>query len=234
MPKIRWLEFLPAPDRLDLPAAGVHLWRGDLDERGWPGPDGLPEDERQRAAALLRPPAARRWVASRWLLRGVLARYLGRPAEVIRIETGEHGKPRLAEPAGGRAFNLSHSEDLALVALVAHREVGVDVERIVAERDPVALAEKGLGPGGAVAVRAAPEDERTGVFHQRWADHEARLKCLGVGLGGEEPPGAEAAVTVLPLDLGADFAASVAVTGGPSPLHCWTFDPTAPISRDRG
>jgi len=234
MPKIRWLEFLPAPDRLDPPAAGVHLWRGDLDEQGWPGPDGLPEDERQRAAALLRPLARRRWVASRWLLRGVLARYLRRPAAEIRLETGEHGKPRLAGPWGSLAFNLSHSEDLALIAVAAGREVGVDVERIVAERDPVALAEKGLGPEAAAAVTSAPESERSRFFHRRWADHEARLKCLGVGLGGEEQAEAAATVTVQRLDLGPDFAASVAVTGEPSPLHCWTFDPTAPISRNRG
>jgi 4'-phosphopantetheinyl transferase len=233
MPKIRWLEFLPAPDRLDPPVAGIHVWRGDLDQRGWPGPDGLPEDERRRAAAILRPLARRRWVASRWLLRGVLARYLDRPAAEIGLQVGEHGKPSLAEPGGDLAFNLSHSENLALLAVVADREVGVDVERIAAERDPVALAEKGLGPEAAGAVRAAPESERSRIFHRRWADHEARLKCLGVGLSGEESPGA-AAVAVQQLDLGPDFAASVAVNGDPGPLGCWTFGPTAPNGRDPG
>ena len=233
MRTISWLEFLPAPDRLDPPAAAVHLWRGDLDERGWPGADGLPEEERRRAAAMLRPTPARRWIASRWLLRGVLARYLDRPAADIRLKAAEHGKPRLGEPAGGLAFNLSHSESLALVAVVTDREVGVDVERIAAERDPLALAEKGLGPEGVAAVRAAPASERARVFHRRWADHEARLKCLGVGLGGKEPPEA-APVTVLQLDLGPDFAASVAVVGDPGPLRCWTFGPTAPNDRSPG
>lgn len=233
MPKIRWLEFFPAPDRLDPPAAGVHVWRGDLDQPGWPGADGLPEDERERATAILRPPARRRWVASRWLLRGVLARYLARPAADIGLEAGEHGKPYLAEPTGDLAFNLSHSGNLALVAVAAGREVGVDIELISEERDPVALAEKGLGPQAAAAVRAAPDDERSRVFHRHWADHEARLKCLGVGLGGEVPPGA-AAVTVLQLDLGPDFAASVAVHGDPTPPGCWTFGPTAPNGRNPG
>ncbi len=237
MPKtgstIRWLEFLPAPDRLDPPAAGVDVWRGDLDQRDWPGPDGLPAGERQRAAAILRPLARRRWVASRWLLRGVLARYLGWPAADIGLEAGEHGKPRLAGAAGGLAFNLSHSESLGLVAVAAGREVGVDVEWIAAEREPVALAEKGLGPEGAAAVRAAPESERARVFHRRWADHEARLKCLGVGLSGSEPPEA-VAVTVQRLDLGPDLAASVAVIGDLYPLRCWTFGPTAPNDRSPG
>ena len=141
--RIGWLEFLPAPDRLDAPAAEVHVWRGDLDERGWPGADRLPDDERQRAAAILRPPARQRWVASRWLLRGVLARYLGRSAAEIGSTPASTASRAWPSAAGGLAFNLSHSEHLALVAVVADREVGVDVERIVAERDPVALAEKG-------------------------------------------------------------------------------------------
>lgn len=224
MRTISCLEFLPAPDRLDPPAAEVHLWRGDLNEPRWPGAGGLPEDERQRAAAILRPAPARRWVASRWFLRGVLARYLGRSPAEIRLDAGEHGKPRLAEAAGGLAFNLSHSEDLALVAVATGREVGVDIERVVAERDPVALAEKGLGPEGADAVRAAPAGERASVFHRLWADHEARLKCLGVGLSGQEPAG-EAAITVQQLDLDPEFAASLAIAGDPLPLRCWTFGP---------
>jgi 4'-phosphopantetheinyl transferase len=227
------LEFFPAPDRLDSPVAGVHVWRGDLDERGWSGADGLPEGERRRGDAILQPLARRRWVASRWLLRGVLARYLGQPPADIGLEAGKHGKPRLAEPAAGLAFNLSHSENVALLAVVAGREVGVDVERITAERDPVALAEKGLGPEGAAAVRAAPESERARVFHRRWAEHEARLKCLGVGLGGEEPQDT-GGLTVQQLDLGPDFAASVAVSGDLAPLRCWTFGPTAPNGRSPG
>src|SRR5213592_1485211 len=101
MRTISCLEFLPAPDRLDPPAAEVHLWRGDLDEPGWPGAAGLPEDERQRAAAILRPLPQRRWVASRWFLRGVLGRYLGGTPSEIRLAAGEHGKLRLTEAAAG-------------------------------------------------------------------------------------------------------------------------------------
>lgn len=104
MPKIRWLEFLPAPHRLDAPEDEVHVWRVDLDT-----------------------------VASRWALREILGRYLGLPADELRFETNRHGKPRLATPEGELAFNLSHSRSLALVA-VARREVGVDVERIRTKR----------------------------------------------------------------------------------------------------
>lgn len=165
--RISQLEFLPAPDRLEVPEDEVHIWRLDLDT-----------------------------VASRWALREILGRYLGLPADELRFETGRHGKPRLAEPASGLAFNLSHSRGLGLVA-VARREVGVDVERIRAKR---------------------PVD-----FYRRWADREARVKCLGTGLTGPVPPDSTEPA-VHRLDVGSGYAASVALVGA-AKLRGWTFGP---------
>jgi len=104
MPKIRPLEFLPAPQRLDPAKDEVDVWRVDLDT-----------------------------VGSRQALREILARYLGLPANELRFERGRHGKPRLATPGAELGFNLSHSGSVALVA-VARREVGIDVERIRSKR----------------------------------------------------------------------------------------------------
>lgn len=197
MPKIRPLEFLPAPDRPEPPGAELHVWRADLDAAGWPQAEELPEEERQRAAGILTPLACRRWVASRWALRGVLGRYLHRPPAELRFELGEHGKPRL-DPADGLFFNLSHSEAVTLIAVAAEGEVGVDVERIAAKH-PAA-------------------------FYARWADQEARLKCLGTGFG-PTPPAEAPEPTVHRLDPDPGYAASVAVAAPPTALRCWTFDP---------
>jgi phosphopantetheinyl transferase len=168
MPKIRQLEFLLAPHRLEAFEDEVHVWRVDL-----------------------------RTVTSWPALREILGRYLGLPANELRFERSRHGKPRLASPGDDLAFNLSHSSSLALVA-VARREVGVDVERFRAKR-----------PIG---------------FYRRWADREARVKCLGTGLTGAVPPDAPEPA-VQRLDVGPDYAASIAVSGPPAVLRCWTFDP---------
>jgi phosphopantetheinyl transferase len=134
---------------------------------------------------------------SRWALREILGRYLALSGDQLRFETNPHGKPRLADPPGEKpAFNLSHSRSLALVA-VAGREVGVDVERIRAKR---------------------PVD-----FYRRWADREARVKCLGTGLTGPVPEDA-VEPAVHRLDAGPGYAASVAFVG-PAKLRGWTFDP---------
>ncbi|HEU4707451.1 MAG TPA: 4'-phosphopantetheinyl transferase superfamily protein [Solirubrobacterales bacterium] len=160
---------------------GVHIWRAALDEAGWPGPAGLAEDERERAAAIVDERSRRRWVAARWALRRALARYRDEAAAEIELDLDERGKPRL-QGGEGLEFNLSHSNGLALVAVAEGREVGLDVELIDAGRDLIALAERALEPDDAAAVRAASGSERPAVFYAAWTRHEARLKCLGTGL----------------------------------------------------
>lgn len=162
-------------------------------------------------------------------LRQLLARYLeGGPGE-IELIVGEHGKPRLAYEQ--IHFNLSHSGALGLVAVCGDREVGVDVERIKPGRDLIALAERALLPADADAVREAAETEREATFYRRWACHEARLKCLGTGLGSTPPPGSPP-VAVATLEVDPDYAAAVAVAGtGLPPLRGWTFDSPHPEYR---
>lgn len=115
------------------------------------------------------------------LLRRVLGYYLeGEPREDDLV-VSEGGKPALRD-GNGLEFNLSHSRNLALVA-VAERPVGIDVEAIRPGRDVERLAERFLDAAAAAEVREAAGDERERAFYRAWTRHEARLKCLGTGLG---------------------------------------------------
>jgi 4'-phosphopantetheinyl transferase len=200
---------------------GVHIWRAALDEEGWPGPEGLPPADRRRAEGFLRGSAARRWVASRWALRRTLSRYLDQPAAEVELEPDERGKPRLRHGDGGFEFNLTHSAGLALVAVTAGRAVGIDVEMIAPRENAVALAERALPAEEAAAVRAANSTQQLGAFYRAWVRHEARLKCLGTGLGGPAPQGA---VAITALEVGPEYAAAVAVADSQvGPLRCRTL-----------
>jgi 4'-phosphopantetheinyl transferase len=194
------LEFTAPPDRPELRAGEANVWRAKLET-----------------------------VPAELTLRLVLATYLGEGPGEIELTAGEHGKPRLAEDPPRLAFNLSHSADLALVAVARDREVGVDVERIKPERDLVALAERVLAPEQAAAVREAAEPERARLFYELWTRHEARLKCLGVGLAVRPAwPTPPVAVQALPIDPG--FAAALAVAGEAVPVRCWTFEQPRPFA----
>jgi len=197
----------------------VHVWLVSLDRLEGTAAQ-LPPPDRARAERYLNPQAMERWVASRLALGQILAKYLHRPASTIEIAEEEGGKPRL--PGRELEFNLSHSGDLALVA-VSQRAVGVDVERIEPARDLLAIAERSFGEAEVARVRDAAPHERAATFYEEWTRHEARLKCLGVGLAGPEPaPGASVAVRNLEVPSG--YAAAVAVAGEAiGALRCWTM-----------
>jgi phosphopantetheinyl transferase len=169
----------------------LHLWHAELDRGAWPAEEGLPAAERDRLARIRRPRARRRRLASRWALRGVLARYLEREPGEVELRFGERGKPMLPAPDESLCFNLSHSGGRALIAVCREREVGVDIERI---------------------------GERPEEFYAAWTRHEAIAKCFGAGLGAPLP---DDPVAVSALDAGAGFTAAVAVEGDALPplLH---------------
>src|SRR5829696_1456599 len=92
----------------------------------------LDNDERERADAMLLPLQRQRFVVAHGALRLILARQLTlAPAEIV-WQRGTNGKPQLVGAGTGLQVNLSHSGDLAVVALAGARAVGVDIERLMA------------------------------------------------------------------------------------------------------
>jgi hypothetical protein len=180
---------------IDTPAGAVHLWRLEVD------------------------PAA-----ARLALRQILARCLGGDPDGAELRAGEHGKPMLAERPPRLRFNLSHSADLALVAVSAECEVGVDVERERGGRDFVRLAGRGLDPQTHAAVRAAAPEDRAATFYAAWVRREAVAKCAGAGLGAPLP---DRPISVLGLEVATGHAAALAVAAPPDAMlpTCQTRPP---------
>jgi 4'-phosphopantetheinyl transferase len=140
---------------------------------------GLAPDERARAGRYRVPDDARRFSAARGWLRHVLAAETGTPAARISFAAGP-GKPRLAGGAGPQ-FNLSYSEDMALVA-VADREVGVDVEHLGRGLRVLDAASLACTPDEVAALRRLPPAPRAEAFLRIWTAKEAFLKGTGQGL----------------------------------------------------
>lgn len=143
---------------------------------------------------------------ARAALRELLGAYLGTP-ETPALATDPGGKPRLTGE-WPLSFNLSHSGDMALIAIAPPGVgVGIDVERLRPRRDPVRLAARWLPTADAESVAGAAEGEREEVFHRAWTRHEARVKCTGAGLSGPPPP---QTVVARQLEIGPGYAAAVA------------------------
>ena len=164
----------------------IHLWLAELDRPPKPLaelPATLAMDERERAARFRFPEHRDRFIAGRGLLRELLGVYLNRPAAALRFEQGAHGKPALAgmDAETGLHFNLSHSGGRALYA-VAHREVGVDLERLDRTVSYASLAERICTPREWAVFQALPTEQLPSAFFACWTRKEAIAKALGGGL----------------------------------------------------
>lgn len=68
-----------------------------------------------------------RFAGARFFLRQVVGRYAGIAASGVEFHTGRKGKPFVTSPSW-LSFNLSHSRDVAVLALTSSSRIGVDVE----------------------------------------------------------------------------------------------------------
>lgn len=145
----------------------------------------LDDDERVRAGRFVHRSDARRFVLAHAALRLFLASSIGVDPRAVRYENGEHGKPRLVPqlvPAPAE-FNLSHSGEIALMAITRAGALGVDVERERELPDALIIAEKYFSVVEGAALRGMPEIERPGAFFRCWTRKEAVIKADGGGLG---------------------------------------------------
>lgn len=215
--------FATAPERPSLGEGEVHLWRADLQSDPAAYGEVLSPEEWVRAGRFHFDRDRRRFIAAHGLLRIILSRYTGIAPHELRFGAGPHGKPMLEPNFTGLQFNLSHSDELMLLAVCRSREVGVDLEFMRENVPYESLAAHYFPPTDAWQIRTSPPAERVGLFYETWTITEARLKAAGTGF-------AAAASVVQPdrwslrtLTPAAGYAAALAVEGEPFELACWAW-----------
>jgi len=166
----------------------VHVWQVDL--KDWDKEAGLllellDGEERERAARFKFPEHRNQFVISRALLRRALGLYLRIEPRQIQFRRTSNGKPELAPnsnlPINALRFNLSHTAGVTVFAIVRHRQVGVDVERI-RETNTMELAERFFSPPEVQWLRSQPASDRIRSFYACWTAKEAYIKAEGEGL----------------------------------------------------
>ena len=141
----------------------------------------LDDSERARAARFGPEAVRRRFVVARSMLRLLLGHYAGTDPGALPLATGLRGKPAL--PLGYRLqFNLAHTGDLAMIALVSgEREIGIDVESVARDVDVQGVAAHAFSAAEQQALRDTPERQRHDAFARIWTRKEAYIKARGEG-----------------------------------------------------
>jgi 4'-phosphopantetheinyl transferase len=163
----------------------VHVWRARLDTAwSWTFDEALSMEDRARADRFRFESDRRKFCVARASLRLILARYLKTRAGRLQIDTGEFGKPYFADAKAsqGLRFNLSHSNQLALIAISRDREVGVDIEYVRPNFVTDEVAAHFFSPAEAEVLGSLPLAEKTQSFFNCWTRKEAYIKARGEGL----------------------------------------------------
>ncbi len=160
----------------------IHLWRARVtDAQVEACRPLLSAEERTRAARFRFARDQRMATVSRGLRRRLLAEYIGVVPEALRFDVGPQGKPRLAG-ASDVEFNVSHSGDLVVFAFSRSGAVGVDVEKIDATRDLLGMARVSFSAFEQRELERLEIPRRCEAFHRAWAQKEAFIKWIGMGV----------------------------------------------------
>jgi 4'-phosphopantetheinyl transferase len=200
----------------------------------------LSADERQRAKRFRFDKDRQLYTAAHAAMRSVLASYLRVPGDEIQLVSGAHGKPLLAHPAASRLqFNLSHSHELALIAVTRGRAVGVDVEFVKEDFAFHEVAGRFFTALEVASLSALPRALQRGAFFKCWTSKEAFLKAKATGLSGkldevqivltrDGAVGIEANVPgwyLCELQGNDGYEAALVLEGGAIPVRCYRWEP---------
>lgn len=115
------------------------------------------------------------YLASRAILNLTLKGLLEKGINDLRVKRDKNNKPYV-ENTLGLKFNISHTEDLALLAFFK-REVGVDVEKINYKFEFKDILENCFTKDEIINI-----DNNIISFYRYWTAKEAYLKCDGIGI----------------------------------------------------
>ncbi|MEG4984445.1 4'-phosphopantetheinyl transferase superfamily protein [Microcoleus sp. BR0-C5] len=237
------------PQNLTLDINEIHVWRVSLAQTEsclQSLQETLSTDERTKAEGFHFPKGRSQFIVSRGALRAILSSYLHINPHILRFDYNPYGKPSLIATQGGNTlrFNLSHSGNMALIAITKNRDIGVDIESINPNFPCLEIAEKFFSPLENSVLRSLPEHLQCTAFFTCWTRKEAYIKAVGKGLSiplnqfdVSLAPGEPAALlnvednpeeasrwSLMELIPSSDMVvAAVAVAGDCSKLHCWQW-----------
>ena len=144
----------------------------------------LSADERDRHRRFVFPHDRHVYLIAHALLRTTLFSYTGINPAAWTFSAGPNGRPEISGPPGAPRirFSLSHTRDLAALAVSSGDDVGVDVEYLARPTNCLELARQFFAPVEAAHLASLPPEQRTVAFFEYWTLKEAYVKATGLGL----------------------------------------------------
>ncbi len=182
-PRVNWVSPKTFPD---LNEHEIHIWRVSLSCEAAKIAELEPllsPDELSKADRFVFDKDRWSYIAGRGTLRNILSHYVFADPVMLEFAYAKNGKPALGgrHAASQLKFNLTHAQDLMLVAVSSTEELGIDIESL---RDVAydEMAEQFFSDEEVAALRSVPKHLQTEAFFSCWTQKEAYIKALGEGL----------------------------------------------------
>jgi len=199
----------------------VHVWHTRLDLEPamlYRLESTLSADEKQRASQFYFPRDRRRFVAGRGLVRDILARYTDADPAELQFTYNDYGKPRLRQLGRADAirFNLSHSNEIGVLAVSRERDVGIDIETLRGDTSILDVADSFFSRNEVLRLFALPKHLRCEAFYRCWVRKEAYIKARGMGLS--------IPLHSFEVSLSPGFPAELLASTEPSDVSAWKLE----------
>lgn len=236
-------------DASSLAEGEVHIWKAHLiqpPEVYQQCRELLCDEELERAGRFYFDKDRNQYVVSHGMMRQVLGRYLGIAPTAVRYRTVKNGKPDLGDDSGPGPlqFNMSHSGELALLAITRNQIVGVDVELHRPDFAGEDIAERFFSTAESTRLFTLPAEQRVEAFFKCWTRKEAYIKAIGDGLSiplstfqvafvpgepagllhVEEHPEEVERWRIYNLEPGEGYSGAIMVEGQKHELKCWLWN----------
>jgi 4'-phosphopantetheinyl transferase len=210
----------------------IHIWKANLDAASKEnrGIILLSQDERERADRFHSSLDRDRFIAGRSLLRTILSFYTNMAAEKIIFSYTDKQKPFLDHQS--LQFNVSHSEDMIIIALTLNHDIGIDIEKVNPDYKE-SVAQRFFSPSeNATLLNLIPE-KRAAFFYRIWASREALVKATGKGISSFDSA-KELSIdnqewSLHPLEISPDFQAAVATNQVVKIITYWELINQLPV-----
>ena len=119
---------------------------------------------------------------TRAISRLVLSHYTQTPAVSLTFTKQPNGKPELANNAHNIRFNLSHNDQLIVLAVCVNDEIGCDIESPNRKVNIPAITRRFFAPQEQQLLSQLPEQLQQQQFFEIWTLKEAFVKATGLGI----------------------------------------------------
>jgi len=133
--------------------------------------------------------AADRFISTRYWIHHLLSEYLG--SDDLTFSQSGNGKPFLSSPDNQLDFNLTHSGNIALLAVSNFGPVGIDIEILREIKNVKLMAKRVFDQTDYLDLSETNEADLSSHFLNLWTKMEAQQKLSGNGIFGKKALGGE-------------------------------------------